>query len=30
LRLLRSTVDIKLDQFERAEPRDQESGRRFR
>jgi hypothetical protein len=30
LRLLRSTVDIKLDQFERSEPRNPESGRRFR
>ena len=30
LRLLRSTVDIKLDQFERSEPRNLESGRKFR
>jgi hypothetical protein len=30
LRLLRSTVDIKLDQFERSEPRNFESGRKFR
>jgi hypothetical protein len=30
LRLLRSTLDVKLDQFERAEPRSLESGRRFR
>ena len=30
LRLLRSTVDIKLDQFERSEPRNPESGRKFR
>ena len=27
LRLLRSTLDIKLDQFERSEPRNLESGR---
>lgn len=30
LRLLRSTLDVKLDQFERAVPRNLESGRRFR
>jgi hypothetical protein len=30
LRLLRSTVDVKLDQFERSEPRNPESGRKFR
>jgi hypothetical protein len=30
LRLLRSTLDIKLDQFERSEPRNLEGGRRFR
>ena len=30
LRLLRSTLDIKLDQFERSEPRNPESGRKFR
>jgi hypothetical protein len=30
LRLLRSTVDIKLDQFERSEPVSRESGRRYR
>lgn len=30
LRLLRSTVDIKLDQFERSGPRNLESGRKFR
>jgi hypothetical protein len=30
LRLLRATLDVKLDQFERAEPRSLESGRRFR
>jgi len=30
LRLLRSTVDVKLDQFERSEPRNLESGRKFR
>ena len=30
LRLLRSTLDIKLDQFERSGPRSQESGRIFR
>jgi hypothetical protein len=30
LRLLRSTVDIKLDQFERSAPRNLESGRKFR
>ena len=30
LRLLRSTLDVKLDQFERTEPRNPESGRKFR
>jgi hypothetical protein len=30
LRLLRSTLDIKLDQFERTEIRNPESGREFR
>jgi hypothetical protein len=30
LRLLRSTLDIKLDQFERSVPRSPEGGRRFR
>jgi hypothetical protein len=30
LRLLRSTLDIKLDQFERSEPVSRESGRRYR
>jgi hypothetical protein len=30
LRLLRSTVDVKLDQFERSAPRNLESGRKFR
>ncbi len=30
LRLLRSTVDVKLDQFERAEPRGLPSSRKFR
>jgi hypothetical protein len=30
LRLLRSTLDIKLDQFERSGPRSPESGRMFR
>jgi hypothetical protein len=30
LRLLRSTLDVKLDQFERSGPRGQESGRKFR
>ncbi len=30
LRLLRSTVDIKLDQFERSEPVSREGGRRYR
>ncbi|HUJ32220.1 MAG TPA: hypothetical protein VLY23_13130 [Candidatus Acidoferrum sp.] len=30
LRLLRSTLDIKLDQFERSEPSGLESGRMFR
>ena len=30
LRLLRSTVDNKLDQFERSEPRNQDGGRKFR
>jgi hypothetical protein len=30
LRLLRSTLDIKLDQFERATPRTRESARTFR
>jgi hypothetical protein len=30
LRLLRSTLDIKLDQFERSESRNPESGRKFR
>ena len=30
LRLLRSTLDIKLDQFERSEPRNLEGGRKFR
>jgi hypothetical protein len=30
LRLLRSTLDVKLDQFERSEPRNLESGRKFR
>ena len=30
LRLLRSTLDIKLDQLERTEPRNRESGRIFR
>jgi hypothetical protein len=30
LRLLRSTLDIKLDQFERSEPRNLEGARRFR
>ena len=30
LRLLRSTLEIKLDQFERSEPRNLEGGRRFR
>jgi hypothetical protein len=30
LRLLRSTVDVKLDQFERSEPRNPEGGRKFR
>ena len=30
LRLLRSTLDIKLDQFERSVPRNPEGGRRFR
>jgi hypothetical protein len=30
LRLLRSTLDVKLDQFERAEPRSPERGRRYR
>jgi hypothetical protein len=30
LRLLRSTLDIKLDQFEQSEPRNLVGGRRFR
>ncbi|MGD0957382.1 MAG: hypothetical protein ABR953_11225 [Candidatus Acidiferrales bacterium] len=30
LRLLRSTLDVKLDQFERSVPRNLEGGRRFR
>lgn len=30
LRLLRSTLDVKLDQFERAVPQQRESGRRYR
>jgi len=30
LRLLRSTLDIKLDQFERTDTRNQNSGREFR
>jgi hypothetical protein len=30
LRLLRSTLDVKLDQFERSGSRSQESGRKFR
>jgi hypothetical protein len=30
LRLLRSTLDIKLDQFERSVPRSPEGGRKFR
>lgn len=30
LRLLRSTLDVKLDQFERSKPRNLESARRFR
>ena len=30
LRLLRSTLDIKLDQFERSGPRNPEGGRKFR
>jgi hypothetical protein len=30
LRLLRSTLDVKLDQFEREVPRSAEGGRRFR
>ena len=30
LRLLRSTLDVKLHQFERAEPRSLDRGRRFR
>ena len=30
LRLLRSTLDIKLDQFERTDTRNQHSGREFR
>jgi hypothetical protein len=30
LRLLRSTLDVKLDQFERSEPRHPQGGRRFR
>ena len=30
LRLLRSTLDVKLDQFERSKPRNLEGGRRFR
>lgn len=30
LRLLRSTLDVKLDQFERSEPRQPQGGRRFR
>jgi hypothetical protein len=30
LRLLRSTLDVKLDQFERTRTRNLESGRRFR
>ncbi|MBZ5501809.1 MAG: hypothetical protein LAN59_06120 [Acidobacteriia bacterium] len=30
LRLLRSTLDVKLDQFERSEPRTSQSGRRYR
>jgi hypothetical protein len=30
LRLLRSILDVKLDQFERAAPRSLQSGRRFR
>lgn len=30
LRLLRSTVDIKLEQFERVKPRAAESGRKYR
>ena len=30
LRLLRSTLDVKLDQFERSETRNLEGGRRFR
>lgn len=30
LRLLRSTLDVKLDQFERSEPRQLQGGRRFR
>jgi hypothetical protein len=30
LRLLRSTLDVKLNQFERVEPADLQGGRRFR
>ena len=30
LRLLRSTLEVKLDQFERSRPRNLEGGRRFR
>jgi len=30
LRLLRSTLDVKLDQFERSGPRNVEGGRKFR
>jgi hypothetical protein len=30
LRLLRSTLDVKLDQFERAVPQQREGGRRYR
>ena len=30
LRLLRSTLDVKLDQFERSGPRNLEGGRKFR
>lgn len=30
LRLLRSTLDVKLDQFERAVPQHREGGRRYR
>ena len=30
LRLLRSTLDVKLDQFERSEPGNPQGGRRFR